>query len=103
MRAKISREANMKIKLLVVLVVLVLGSLLLPAGVSAQDRGDESPVVSVVFVSPSPVLPDIIGPIIVVSGVVEVQITGPEVEFTRGGTPTILPPSPIVPPSPVDE
>ncbi len=32
MRAKISREANMKIKLLVVLVVLVLGSLLLPAG-----------------------------------------------------------------------
>ena len=92
----------MNSKLRVILVVLALGSLL-PAVVLAQDTDDESPQATVVILPPSPVLPHIIGPIILVSGVVEVQITGPEIEFTRGGTPTILPPSPITPPSPVDE
>jgi len=93
----------MNSKLLVILVVLALGSLLLPAVVLAQDTGDESPQATVVFLPPSPILPHIIGPIVVVSGVVEVQIIGPEIEFTRGGTPTILPPNPITPPSPIDE
>jgi hypothetical protein len=93
----------MNSKLWVILVVLALGSLLLPAMVLAQEIGDESPVVSVLVLPPSPVLPDIVGPTVVVSGVVDVQITGPEVEFTREGTPTILPPNPVVPPNPIDE
>jgi len=103
MHAKISREANMNSKLLVVLVVLALVALLLPVVVSAEDTGVESSLATVVFLPPNPVLPHIIGPLVIVSGVVEVQIIGPEVEFTREGTPTILPPNPIVPPSPIDE
>jgi hypothetical protein len=86
----------------VVLLVLALWVILLPSLALAQELSGESPSAAVVFTPPSPILPDISGPIVLVSGVVEVQVFGPQIEFTRGGTPTIIPPG-IVPPSPIHE
>ena len=88
-------------KLWVILVILALGLLLLPAGVLAQEVCDAPapcPPVSVEVTPPSPVRPDIIGPIVFVEGVADTLYllnTGPEIQFSRNGTPTITHPDPI--------
>jgi hypothetical protein len=86
-------------KLRVILVVIVLGVLLVPSLVLAQDTGGDE---RCVFIQgPSKTTFGIIGPEVIVGGVRDFHFTGPRIIFAEGSSgPVVLLPAVQYPPDP---
>lgn len=87
-------------KLRVVLVIIVIGVLLLPSLVLAQDTtGEHCVIIQKPFRTESGF--GIMGPVVTVGGMLDIQVVGPQILFTENSNgPVVLLPAVQAPPNP---